>query len=358
MSFAPGNSYAASSPTSQQLNPLYVDHAGQSNVNYVLWSKLCGSSECFRLERIDIADDTSSFVTAPPLSNVPRIAMGGLEQLDFANSLDGFELLDPGYQKSTQLYATFDGGRSWHHEDFIAGEIVERITSTPSTFYIIGGVKCSTTNQLCLRWQLCSSPVAESRWTKDSRPYDFGHDSIYPAVAAFGDRVWVTTQEQSKPYLTPLATSTNSGRTFRVRTVPNLPSVACCGISATSVTTIWAQCDDGNMTGDIEYSNDGGVHWRNLANVTLGEFFFGTFDPVSDNVAFFLNGVHASDFCELIDGASKSVIVGKPPHPQLSSLSFTSQSQGLALSSPVGTLGRQILYETTDGGANWKRVFG
>src|ERR1035438_861546 len=49
---------------------------------------------------------------------------------------------DKGYQKSTQLYATFDGGRSWHHEDFIAGETVERITSTPSTFYIIGGLKC------------------------------------------------------------------------------------------------------------------------------------------------------------------------------------------------------------------------
>jgi hypothetical protein len=158
ISVPPGKSYAASSPTNQQLNPQMVEQAGTSNVNYVLWSKSCGSSECFRLERINIADDTSSFVTVPPLSNVPRIAMGGLEQLDFANPLDGYELLDPGYQKKTQLYATFDGGRSWHHEDFIAGETVERITSTPSTFYIIGGVKCSTTNQLCLRWQLCSSP--------------------------------------------------------------------------------------------------------------------------------------------------------------------------------------------------------
>jgi hypothetical protein len=305
-----------------------------------------------------MANDTSSFVTAPPLSDVPRIWMGGLEQLDFANPFDGYELLDPGYGKIARLYATFDGGLSWHHEDFVANQTVERITSTPSTFYAIGGVNCSKANELCQRWQLSSSPVTESRWTKGSRPYEWGHDSIYPAVAAFDDRVWVTAQEQAKPYLTLFATSTNSGRTFSVRSIPNMPSVAGCGIAATSVTTIWAQCDDGNMAGDIEYSNDGGAHWRNLANETLGEFFFGTFDAESNNFAFFVNGEHSSDFCELIDGAGKTVIVGKPPYYQLSNLSFTNQSQGLAMSSPIGSLGRQILYETTDGGANWKRLFG
>jgi hypothetical protein len=348
---------AAANPENQRWNPELVIAAGQSSDEFVLWSKPCESLECYRLERIDLTDGSSSFVNPPPLSKLPRIYMGGAEQIDFANPQDGYELLDPGYQKTPRLYATFNGGKSWHHEAFIPGETVESITSTPFRFYIIGGLKCSATNEICQRWQLSSSTVSTARWETDSRPYNFGHDSIYPAVTAHSDHVWITAQEQARPYRTFLAFSTNGGHTFRVRSVPNLPSVAGCGLTATSLTTIWAQCDDGNMAGDIEYSSDSGAKWRNLANKTLGEFFFGTFDPVTDNLAFFLNGEHSSELFELIDGARKSVDVGKPPHPQLESLDFVDQSHGLALSAPLGIVNRHVLYETDDGGVSWTRLY-
>jgi len=352
-------SYAATNPTSQQMNPLLVVRAGESNDNYILWSKPCGSSQCFRLERSNIADATTTFVTAPPLSKVPRIPMGSLEQLDFANPQDGYAMTNPGFGKTTQLYATFDGGLSWHHETFVAGETVNSINSTPSTFYIVGGVKCSPPDENCQRWQLSSSPSSVSHWTTDSRPYDFGHGSNNPVFTAFGTDVWGTTQEQARPYRTLLARSTDGGRTFKVSSIPNLPSVNGCGLTATSVSSIWAQCDDGNMAGDIEYSNDGGAHWRSLEKVTLGGFFaFGIFDPVSDNLAFFVNGDYSRDFCQLVNRANKSVVVGKPPYPQLASLDFTNSSEGFALGPPLGSANRQVLYETKNGGVSWKRVLG
>ncbi len=357
LSLTPSVSLAASRSTSTQWNPLALDRAGQSNVNYVLWSHSCGHSRCFRLEQIDMANDTSTFVSAPPLSNLPRVWMGGLVQLDFANALDGYELLNPGGQRSDQLYATFDGGRHWHHDDFIAGETIERIASTPSMIYVVGGVKCATTNELCQRWQLNSSPAAASHWTRVSRPYAYGHDSIYPAVTAYANSVWVTTQEQSKPYLTLMASSSNGGKTFAVRSVSNLPSLLGCALTATSSTSIWAQCDDGNMAGDVEYSNDGGTAWRNLASVTFGEFFWGAFDAVTNDVAFFENGAHSHQLGELIGGATKVIIAGTTPYTQLSALSFTSPTRGLALSSSIGPSSRYVLYETTDGGDHWKRLF-
>lgn len=351
------NSYAANNPTSQRMNPLLVVRAGESNDNYILWSKLCGSSQCFRLERSNIADAKTTFVTAPPLSKVPRITMGGLQQLDFANRQDGYAMTSPGYGKTTQLYATFDGGLSWHHETFVAGESVESMTSTPSTFYIVGKVKCSQTDQNCQKWQLSSSPSSVSHWTTDSRAYDFGHSANDPVFTAFGNYLWGTTQEQAPPYRTLLAKSTDSGRTFKVSSIPNLPSVNGCELTATSVSSIWAQCDDGNMAGEIEYSNDSGAHWRSLTKDTLGSFFaFGIFDPVSDNLAFFVNGDYSRDFCRLVNGANNSVVVGKPPFPALASLDFTNPSEGLALGPPLGSANRQVLYETKNGGVSWKRV--
>jgi hypothetical protein len=113
------------------------------------------------------------------------------------------------------------------------------------------------------------------------------------------------------------------------------------------------------MAGDIEYSNDGGAHWRSLEKVTLGGFFaFGIFDPVSDNLAFFVNGDYSRDFCQLVNRANKSVVVGKPPYPQLASLDFTNSSEGFALGPPLGSANRQVLYETKNGGVSWKRVLG
>jgi photosystem II stability/assembly factor-like uncharacterized protein len=131
-----------------------------------------------------------------------------------------------------------------------------------------------------------------------------------------------------------------------------------CEVRATSDLTIWAECDEGMMSGSIEISTDGGRHWRSLNLGPQGtRFEIGTIDSVSSDVTYLYNGLYASQLWRLGDETDTSTLVGTLPHPQVATLAFTNAVQGFALSTPIGPKSRQVLYETSDAGKHWVRLF-
>src|ERR1039458_6518521 len=114
------------------MNPVLLAQAGSSGVVFVLLSTTCGHHTCFRLERTSDGGQVFSLVKAPPIAGA--LPTGNLYGLDFANPNDGYALTS-GTGARTALFATFDGGRSWHREKIRPDQRIEWITSTPTAFY-------------------------------------------------------------------------------------------------------------------------------------------------------------------------------------------------------------------------------
>jgi hypothetical protein len=333
------------------MNPVLVTRAGSSSVVFVLLSTTCGSHTCFRLERTSDGGQAFSLVKAPPIAGA--LPTGNLFALDFANPSDGYALAW-GSGARTALFATFDGARSWHREVIRPYQRIEWMASTSTAFYAVSGT-CPDLKKSCGGWALDRTPASASAWTGRSLPFST-HGMQPPTVAAYGTSVWITGQQQTAPYLSLLATSHNNDRTFTVAKQPALSSNNGCGLDPVSASIIWAQCNQGNMAGDIPVSRDGGIHWITLSGNLTGNFAWGAFDAATRKIAYFLNGWHSGSVYRISVQNGKTEAIGRPPFPQLASLVFTSASLGLALSDQVGPSGRQILYRTSDGGVAWRHV--
>jgi hypothetical protein len=339
---------------SSRMNPVFLARAGTSSVVFVLLSEQCGHHTCFRLERTSDGGQSFSMVETPPIAGA--LPTGNLYGLDFANPSDGYALSWSSGGR-TALFATFDGGRSWHREVIRLDQRIEWITSTPTAFYAVSGT-CPELNKSCDGWELDRTQASVSEWTGRPLPISIAHGLEPPQVAAYGSNVWLTGQQQSTPYHALLATSHDSGRTFSVAIQSALSSVNGCGLEPSSPSVIWAQCDQGNMAGDIPLSRDGGAHWITTNGSLTGNFAWGVFDPVSADAAYFVNGWHPGALYRIVVQNERTQAIGRPPYPELSSMVFTSASSGMALSQPIGPSGRQVLYGTDDGGVAWRVLVG
>jgi photosystem II stability/assembly factor-like uncharacterized protein len=335
--------------------PVLLSQVGYSEVLYVLWSQNCANDKrCYALERSDNGGQTFTRVNAPPVEFGPTNQNGPLYELDFANASDGLAVVQSANSLTT-LYATFNGGASWQRDFIRTDQRINSVASTSTTFYAVTSY-CPDPNANCTLGQLNSSPASSTDWTAHGLPIGLKHFSALPNVAAFGRDVWLTTQEQAKPYTTFLATSYNEGETFAIRSTPMLSSVVACGLTATSTVTLWAQCDQGMMSGDIVVSYDGGHTWS-YGHGGIGQFGFGTFDPISTFAAVYINymdgdTLHAIQF--LPTGLSNAETLGKPPSTNITQLTFVSPLQGLALGHGNGVGDFATLYETSDGGKRWR----
>lgn len=343
--------------TPKLVDPLMLVRAGQSNVDYVIWSATCGSTKCYRLQRLSDGGQTSVFVTAPPITST-SVSANNLSQLVFANPLDGYAVESA--KLGSEVFATFNGGATWQEEQIRPHQVVVWMTATTSNFYAVTN-ECASPGKSCNNPQLNRSPAASSDWSALSLPIDSDHNTQPPDVAAYGSNVWLTGQQQAKPYKSLLAFSHLSGQQFVVTSVPTLQSVNGCEIEAVSTKDLWAQCDEGMMAGIVPYSDDGGAKWILNERGPLGQFHFGVFDPVSSALAFFVDPLDKGALYRVTNGATSISAVGRspdPPTPGLLALVFTNANQGLALSYPEGNFFRQYLYRTENGGRDWMRVLG
>jgi hypothetical protein len=338
------------------VNPLMLVRAGQSDVDFVLWSATCGSATCYRLERFRDGSQVGTFVSAPPITSTSPTS-NNLSSLVFANPQDGYAVESA--KLGSDLFATFDGGASWQPEQIRPHQVIIWMTATSTNVYAVTN-ECPSANKACDNPQLNRSPAGSSSWSAMALPIDSDHNTQPPDVAAYGSDVWLTGQQQAKPYKSLLAFSDHFGQGLTVTSVPKLNSVNGCEIEAVSIKDLWAQCDEGNMAGVVPYSDDGGLQWFFNERGPLGQFHFGVFDPVSSALAYFVDPLNKNALYRVTNGAAVIKAVGQspdPPTPGLLTLAFTNTKQGLALSYPSGDTLKQFLYRTNNGGRDWIRVF-
>jgi hypothetical protein len=129
------------------------------------------------------------------------------------------------------------------------------------------------------------------------------------------------------------------------------------------MTSLWATCAQGNELSELLYSDDGGVHWTETSedskDTVGGLLSFGSFDPVTSDVAYATDGYDttASKTIYQIAGSSDALrVVGSLPTSRyFFSLTFTNSKQGLAYAF-VGQGATPPLWSTNNGGRSWRPV--
>jgi hypothetical protein len=343
----------ASTPPHKSPQPVLISQVGQSQVLYVLWTRNCANDRsCYALERSDDGGETFTQVSAPPISFQRDNQGGPLYQLNFANANDGLAVVQS-TTAAASLWATFNGGDSWQRDVVGPGQRVGTVASTSTSFYAVTSNCAVGANRSCGDGHLDRSPATTIRWTAHPLPIGRTDGAALPNVTAYANDVWLTTDEQVKPYKSLLATSYNDGATFAVRPKPLLSSQIESGLTATSTVTLWGVSDQGMMHGDIVFSHDGGATWS-YGHGGVSEFGFGTFDPMSAFGAVFVNytdGNPHQDVQLLPTASSRAVPLGRTPSSWITQLAFVTPMQGLALGQSGG--GFYTLYETSDGAKRW-----
>ncbi|HUZ42306.1 MAG TPA: hypothetical protein VMU68_13060 [Acidimicrobiales bacterium] len=365
LTLAQSTSHAAASAGIGFQVPQLVVRAGTSNVIYVLYSATCGGTRCYRLTRSANGGQTFAKVTAPPISSEYTNASsvtGSLDQLVFANPEDGYATENFWGTQST-LYATFDGAHSWHQEHIKGAEFIQSLTSSPTAFYVITE-HCDPRHTTCTNLQLARTPLQRSAWTSTPVPENVlrgGTPSFGLQVAAYGSKTWILEQAKYPPQR--LATSTNGGKSFSIKPEPGLTGAATCQLTATSMTSLWATCAQGNELSELLYSDDGGVHWNGTSEYSKGTvgrlLSFGSFDPISRDVAYATDGFDttATQTIYQVTGSSDAfrVVGSLPTSKYLYDLTFTNSKQGLAYAF-VGQGAAHPLWSTDNGGRSWRQV--
>jgi hypothetical protein len=289
-----------------------------------------------------------------PLTTAPQPQIDPINQLIFPSATTGFAI---GAAKSI-FYLTRDAGRVWRKESIPGVTGIQEIATTRTYIYAVAA-DCPRTTVNCINYRLERSPVASLRWTSLRIPSPLYRYGSVMHITAFGSAVWLSTMDQvSKPYDPYVAESRNLGESFRVTVQPLLDSVTACGIQAMSVDILWAICDDGNMAGQIFYSDDGGEHWVvDDSNTVLSEFRFGAFDPVNSRLAVVANGMEAGKIDAVTNATARPTIVGAiPNHREVVGLDYLNARDGVLLTQGIGPQPTSIVLYTDDGGIRWKKV--
>jgi photosystem II stability/assembly factor-like uncharacterized protein len=125
-----------------------------------------------------------------------------------------------------------------------------------------------------------------------------------------------------------------------------------------SLDVLWAMCDDGNMRGQIIYSDDGGDHWVvDESNTLLSQFQFGSFDPVNSRLAIATNGWDPGKLDAVTNASATPRVVGAVPNGRfVLDLNYLNGRDGVILTRGNGPVPTSIVLYTDDGGTRWKRV--
>jgi hypothetical protein len=345
---------SASSKPPAQMTPLTLARVPRTSTVYVMGYVKCRTKLCLRLVRT--TDNGASFhtVTPPPVSGGTQIQYVNSYELVFATPRVGFA--EVGLVSHSTFYVTFNGAKTWHKEKVPLGNRIAGFTTTSKYVYAVTVNFKKNLNEGDggnTDYRLARSPLRALHWTSTPIPNSKFTWGFLGPIAAFESNVWISEQRQHDL----LVRSDNYGETLStlVLPFPDLASTAGCALTATSLTTLWAECPTG-MDIQFYYSDNGGVRWTLIAPVSqLSGTGGGDFDPVSSDLGYLDVGLLHDDLYRITNHARTSTLVGPFKCIDVNPLVFTSEANGLAL---CGGNYRppSRLFRTTNGGATWARV--
>ncbi len=343
-----------------KMAPQLVVRAGATDDVYVLLESTA-SPKVNAIERSTNGGQSFVKMGTIPIASAPTSGTLLVDQLLFPNLQDGYAigpLITTSKGTRSTLYATFDAGREWRAEEISPNTEIRQIAASATYLYALTQ-RCPDSTAPCSDLRLDRTPVSTRHWVELPVPAPLSKYGSVMNLTAFGNGVWLSTQDQlSAPWNSYVATSRNDGASFSVAVQPLLESVTACGLAAMSQETLWAICDDGMQAGQIPFSQDGGAHWTVDSSLSqLSSFHFGAFDPVTSELAFFVNGLTPSTLYTVTSGTATPVVEGTVPRAgNLTDLCFVNRDQGVGLFSGNGAVPTSALWSTSDGGAHWKKV--
>lgn len=271
----------------------------------------------------------------------------------FATAHDGYALNE--VKGVTALYVTLDGARSWHRQTITNDAVIGGLVATSKNVYVIAMrcAKMANGNTGCGHYELFRSGLAAENWT--STPIPNGNASPYGYLgrpAVYGDMVWFSEQLHNSL----LVTSRDDGASFGTRVVPKLASTAGCYLTATSATSLWAECPTG-MLESLFFSSDAGKTWTSLLS-PQGPAFAGTgggaFDPVSSDLAYIDFGQmpRTNNVVRVTNAGRDPKAVGTLKCLEVYSIVFFDRANGLSVCSDFT---HTYFERSIDGGAHWQR---
>lgn len=293
----------------------------------------CGGTWCLALAHSIDAGGHFARVGLPPFPT-----QGTNPTLEFANARDGYAYVP----FAGPLYATHDGGKSWHR----AGPIGHVVA------FAVGGGKVYL---VTTRHQLERSPVSHEAWVGLRRA------RVAVSLAVRGSHVWLLGGPRRKPDFDSLARSGDDGRTFATGEAPCFFELGGRVVPA-GRGIVWAVCPTG-MMGGVWLSTNGGRSFpaprssHDPGGLPLPQLMNGAeIFPSSPSSAVLYNGVKGPLFRTTDTGARWTPLRQTAHINQLLWLRFATSRIGAAVFSTRSHPNRARLWRTTDGGATWHAV--
>jgi photosystem II stability/assembly factor-like uncharacterized protein len=336
--------------------PEWAVQVGSTSEVIVVGTTSCAKPPCIELLRT--ADGGRGFVrlSSPPVVSEEGALTGSLEGLIFANPEDGYALENVGAPWPSILYATFDGGRSWHREVVVPGFSVYGNAATPTRFYFVMARCIETATANSCKYELATSPAGTGRWSEFPFPLSSKLGGEEVGVAAYGSNVWLS----EEALFAFVAVSHDDGRSF-VSHRQDYMSGGGCWLSAMSATALWAECSGGMSEGFL-HSSDGGEHFESIrAAPGFSGTGGGAFEPVSASVAYIDPGAyaihHPYELYRMTAAGSRIEPVGSIRLDGITSLIFTSDADGIAVGyRQAETRSLFFMLRTSDGGRDWTAI--
>lgn len=299
---------------------------------WVLGVSRCDRGYCNTLVRS--TDAGKHFVSV----GFPRLpAQGTVPTMVFANARDGFAYV----VDATPLYATHDGGRSWHRVG--PNRSVDAFVTGGGYAYLLAG-----------RHRLQRSRVGRNDWerlalTVSHRPF---------SLAARGPDVWLLGLPRHRPDFDTVSLSADRGRTFLARKGPCLAELGGTLVPAAGG-VVWAVCPSGMMA-ELALSTNGG---RSFPAIRSAHDPGGLREPAlvnsariaaaSARVAVLTRGAGGALLRTIDAGRHWRAVPRTGRIQDVFWLAFATRRVGAAL---VRFRHRMQLWRTTDAGANWHSV--
>jgi hypothetical protein len=302
---------------------------------WVLGLARCHAVRCWAVMRTRDGGRSFTRVSAPPFRTE-----GVVPSLQFADERSGFAFI-PGFDGV--LYATHDGGKSWHPQAL--GDLLA-FTTAGGTAYAVTG-RC--TRDGCTRYRLERAPASSTAWTAAALP--FTPDSGLVSLAARGSKVWLLSSAVGAQPHDRVARSGDAGHTFTVGPGPCYSDLGG-ALSPAPPGVVWAVCPTGMMAGAFR-STDGGATFTQLRTRPLVNS--AQLAAASGSTAvLFGNGAGLRPM-RTTDGGASWKPARTPSRPiDVFHVVFVDSRVGFALAQTGPE--RQVLWRTADGGARWSEV--
>ena len=190
-------------------------------------------------------DGGGSFVGVPAPATPLAVRDGGYTQIRFADPDDGFAF-DPA------LYATHDGGVTWHPVD--VGGVVADLAITSGQVY---AVVAPSNARSATSPRLMRSPVTQDAWTTLSAA-----GAVEPGLSAQGSDAGSSARQNAGAVGTNLLVSQDGGASFTTHPSPS-PGLPC-QFEAPARPVLWARCNTGMMSG-VWRSTDLGANFTSVS---------------------------------------------------------------------------------------------